>query len=98
VTPAKRGKGNKPKASDEGQQESPAERRAGMTWAQRLKRVFNIDIATCHACGGALRIITCIEDPLVIEKILTHLDTKNTSARAPRLPPSRAPPQASVFN
>jgi len=34
-----------------------------MTWAQRLKRVFNIDIETCSVCGGAMRIIACIEDP-----------------------------------
>jgi rRNA maturation protein Nop10 len=33
------------------------ERRASMTWAQRLKRVFNIDIETCQECGGAVRII-----------------------------------------
>jgi hypothetical protein len=24
-----------------------------MTWAQRLKRVFKIDIETCEQCGGA---------------------------------------------
>ncbi|MFT6956221.1 MAG: hypothetical protein ACJAYC_001225 [Halieaceae bacterium] len=41
VTPAKRGKGVKPIASKEVR--SPAERHATMTWAQRLKRVFNID-------------------------------------------------------
>ena len=45
-----------------------------MTWAQRLKRVFGIDIATCRRCGGAVRIIACIEDPVVIEKIFSHLD------------------------
>jgi hypothetical protein len=45
-----------------------------MTWAQRLKRVFGIDIQTCPACGGALRIIASIEDPVVIEKILAHLE------------------------
>jgi hypothetical protein len=28
-----------------------------MTWAQRLKRVFNIDIETCGACGGEVKII-----------------------------------------
>jgi hypothetical protein len=39
-----------------------------MTWAQRLKRVFNIDIETCRVCGGAVRIIACIEDSQVIEK------------------------------
>jgi hypothetical protein len=41
-----------------------------MTWAQRLKRVFRIDIETCEYCGGAVRIIASIEDPAVIEKIL----------------------------
>ena len=34
-----------------------AEHRASMSRAQRLKRVFNIDIETCPACGGAVRII-----------------------------------------
>jgi hypothetical protein len=41
-----------------------------MTWAQRLKRVIGIDIETCPACGGALRIIASIEDAEVIEQIL----------------------------
>jgi hypothetical protein len=47
-----------------------------MTWAQRLNRVFGIDIETCPVCGGAVRVIACIEDTDVIEKILTHLDVK----------------------
>jgi hypothetical protein len=68
-----------------------------MSWAQRLKRVFNIDIETCRACGGAVRIIACIEDPVVIEKILTHLDKKDASAEASLLPPCRAPPQTGLF-
>jgi hypothetical protein len=38
------------------------ERRAAMTWAQRLKRAFGIDIETCPACGGAVRTIASIED------------------------------------
>jgi Ser/Thr protein kinase RdoA (MazF antagonist) len=54
-----------------------------MTWSQRLKRVFGIDIETCAACGGALRIIACIEDPAVINKILTHIDSKNACAAPP---------------
>ena len=96
VTPAKRGKGTQPKALEEGEGETPAERRAAMTWAQRLKRVFGIDIETCAACGGTLRIIACIEDPAVIKKILTHLDAKDPSAAPSRLPPCRAPPQAGL--
>ena len=92
VTPAGRGKAHKLKASAEGQEPTPAERRASMTWAQRLKRVFNIDIETCRACGGAVRIIACIEDPAVIEKILAHLQGKDTSDPTSLRPASRAPP------
>jgi hypothetical protein len=35
--------------------------------------VFDIDIARCPHCGGALRIIAAIEEPAVIVKILAHL-------------------------
>jgi hypothetical protein len=28
-----------------------------MTWMQRLKRVFAIDIETCQRCGGPLKVI-----------------------------------------
>jgi len=52
-------------------------RRAAMTWAQRLKRVFNIDIETCSECGGAMKVIACIEVPVVIRKILDHLKDKS---------------------
>ena len=69
-----------------------------ITWAQRLKRVFGIDIETCPACGGAVRIIACIEDPVVIEKILTHLDAKEGEPEVTRRPWCRAPPQARLFD
>ena len=73
VTPARRGKRKKCQSVDEADQ-TPAEIRASMTWAKRLKRVFDIDIETCDKCGGDVRIIASIEDPIVIEKILTHLN------------------------
>ena len=97
VTPARRGKGNKPKTPDEAQEQMPAERHAAMTWAQRLKRVFNIDIETCSECGGTVKVIACIEDPVVIKKILTHLDEKAAVTETIRLPECRAPPQPGVF-
>jgi hypothetical protein len=87
VTPAKR-----VKVPNETQDQTPAERRASMTWAQRLKRVFNIDIETCRECGGTVKVIACIEDPVAIEKILTHLNGKAASAGTGLLPESRAPP------
>jgi hypothetical protein len=98
VTPSKRGKGSKRHADEEGQSQSPAERRASMSWAQRLKRVFNIDIETCSRCGGAVKVIACIEDPVVIDKILTHLDRTAALAEPVVLPQSRAPPSTNLFD
>ena len=46
---------------------------SGLTWAERLRRVFNIDISTCPHCGGKLRIIADVTNPDVIEKILKHI-------------------------
>ena len=66
-----------------------------MTWAQRLKRVFNIDIEICRKCGGAVKVITCIEDPVVIDKILTHL--KEKAAAVGMLPEVPGAPQKSLF-
>ena len=92
VTPAKRGKGHKITTADD---RTPAEHRAAMTWAQRLKRVFSIDIETCSKCGGAVKIIASIEDPTVIQKILAHLDDHAIPAATARLPACRAPPTMS---
>ena len=71
---------------------------AAMSWAQRLKRVFAIDIETCTVCGGSMKVIACIEEPLVIEKILTHLRAKGLYLEATGLPQSRAPPQGDLFH
>ena len=53
-----------------------------MPWARLLKRVFGIDIETCPHCQGKLKIISAIEDPAIIAKILKHLGL-----------PTRAPPR-----
>ena len=69
-----------------------------MTWAQRLRRVFNIDLETCSECGGAVKIIASIEDPAVIKKILDHLQEKAALAGLDLLPECRAPPQTGLFD
>lgn len=63
---------------------------APMSWAQRLKRVFSIDIETCPECGGKLRVIACIEEPALIAKILGHVHKRDelTGIEA-RGPPAR---------
>ena len=47
VTPAKRGKGRKAQFGTAWKDKTQAERHITMTWVQRLKMVFNIDIETC---------------------------------------------------
>lgn len=84
VTPAKRGRGGRHATTADPEERTPAERRAAMTWAQRLKRVFGIAIETCPACRGAVRIIAYIEAPDVIDKILAHLDAKAPEREATR--------------
>ena len=93
VTPAKRGKGVKRIANTEDR--TSAVRHAAMTWAQRLKRVFSIDIEVCGRCGGSVRVIACIEDQEVIDTILAHLRDKELATPSLPLltPPSRAPPE-----
>jgi hypothetical protein len=109
VTPAQRGKGSsKTHSTEDWQDKTPQQRQQAMRWAQRLKRVFNIDIETCERCGGHAKVIASIEDPQVIEKIVTHLKQReqahNQIPLPKRLPEERAPPvhndsdQANLFD
>ena len=69
----------------EGAERGARSTRAQMTWTQRLRRVFDIDISGCPRCGAALRVLAVITDPRVVAAILAHLETR--AARAP--PPLR---------
>jgi hypothetical protein len=55
--------------------------------------VFAIDIDTCRQCGGLLRVITRIEQPALIERILGHLDRAACAVDPGH--PSRVPPRRS---
>ena len=98
ITPAGRGPGAR-RSSAELPRDSAedAERRSPSGWAQRLKRVFGIDVETWVDCGGRLRIIACIEERRIIDSILVHLDRLDSapdstgSAAHLRAPPAAAP-------
>jgi len=64
---------------------------------KRLKRVFSIDVEKCRICGGTAKVIACIEDPVVIKKILTYLEEKLPTRATFLLPDNRVPPQSSLF-
>lgn len=67
-----------------------------MTWAQRLKRVFRIDVSTCVHCGGAVRIVASIEEPKAIRAILAHFAKHDALETAHYRPGPRGPPAAAA--
>jgi hypothetical protein len=87
IVPAQRGR-----AGSAAGQGSATPKHVAMTWAQRLKRVFGIQINPCAQCGGAVKIIASIENPEVIGQILWHLGLDRQDLAHQRQPTARAPP------
>lgn len=52
-----------------------------MTWAQMLKRTFQVDLTVCPDCGGKVRFIQAVMKRNVVQKILTHLGLSTEVAR-----------------
>jgi hypothetical protein len=95
VTPARRGVGGKGQGADPAEEAHKplTPRHVAMTWAQRLKRVFGIEINTCARCGGKLAVIASIEEPELIAKILAHREKSAPDQSQFELPlGARAPP------
>ena len=74
------------------------ERRRAMTWAQRLKRVFNIEVNSCRHCGGTLLIVASVEEPTAFRAIparghpcLAHFAKHGAREKAHYRPAPRAP-------
>jgi hypothetical protein len=61
-----------------------------MTWAQRLARVFRIDVTRCEYCGGSTRIIASPTDPAVLDRILAARHGADLHG------PARGPPQGEL--
>jgi hypothetical protein len=61
-----------------------------MTWAALIKCVYEVDPLKCPKCGGAMKIVSCIDQEEVIEAILKHCGKWKEAA--PR-PPPKTPEQ-----
>jgi hypothetical protein len=57
------------------------------TWTALMRRVFDLDVLACPRCGGRLRVIATVQDPLAVQAILSHLARSGSPA-----PPGPAPP------
>jgi hypothetical protein len=51
--------------------------------SELIKKVYEADPLLCPRCGGAMRIIAFIDQPDIIEKILTHLGLWPYASHAP---------------
>jgi hypothetical protein len=60
------------------------------SWAQLLRRVFEVDVLKCPRCGGRMRILAAINSAEAIHKILDCLDL-------PTRPPPIAPAACSYI-
>jgi len=63
-----------------------------MTWAQRLKRVFNIDVSSCGHSGDTVRILASVEEPTAIRANLARFEKHGALEKAYDRPAARAPP------
>ena len=59
-------------------------------WADLMRRAFEADVLSCPRCGGRMTVLATIEDPAVIQRILTHLGLSVEAGGA--LPATRGSP------
>lgn len=78
-----------PVRADAVAEESSVSRAARYLWAMLLARIYEVFPLTGPQCGGTMRIIAFIDDPVEVKKILTHLGVPTTP---PILAPARGPP------
>ncbi len=53
------------------------------SWAQLIRRIYEVDPLTCTACGSEMRILAFLLDPVVVRQILDHLAQRPERTRAP---------------
>jgi hypothetical protein len=68
---------------------TPFQKRQRMKWAQLIRKVWAEDPLLCPECGAAMRILSFITDPPVVDRILRHVGWR-PGQPAPDL--IRAPP------
>jgi len=52
-------------------------------WAEMIRKVYEVDPLLCPSCGGRMRIISFIEEPKTIDRIIRHLELTFEAERPP---------------
>ena len=50
-------------------------------WARLIQKIYEVDPLTCPKCASRMRVISVIEQPEIIKKILKHLGLWEMKAR-----------------
>ena len=58
-------------------------------WAQLLARIYGVFALKCSGCGGRVRLVGFITEPVTVRQILAHVGEPTT---APVIAPARSPP------
>jgi hypothetical protein len=74
-------------------QQGRARKLAARCWAMLLARIYECLPLTCQKCGQPMRLIAFIMEPVVVEKILSHI---GEPTEPPAVSPARAPPQVEM--
>ena len=64
-------------------------KRKRYSWAELMKRVFEIDVLICEHCGGTRKLLAFLTEPQTIRRILEHI---GLPAEPPPVAPARPPP------
>jgi hypothetical protein len=63
------------------------------SWAALMHRAFAVDLLACPHCGGRLRLIAPLHDPLIIRKLLAPLGIAHSGSNPGPAHPNSAPPR-----
>jgi len=58
-----------------------------------IRNRFDIEVLACPRCGNRMRLVATIEDPRIVEQILTHLGLPSEPVRAD---PAQPPPASAA--
>jgi hypothetical protein len=66
--------------------QNPSRPLRNWTWAALMQRAFALDVLACPRCGGRLRVIATVEDPLAVRQILAARRPAETLGPGPPAP------------
>lgn len=73
---------------------TPCPGSARIRWAQLLARIYEVLPLLCPSCGGEMRILAFLTEPVTVRTILVHLELPH---RPPPLTPARGPPRRDLL-